>query len=164
MHRDYSREDTDIELSLYADCLEIISPVGLPNGVTIEKMKMGIVRTIRNNLLKNILRDYGYVEHLGMGVRDKIVRSMLRHSGREPEFDDKYERFKVCLWGSTDLFNRAVEKRILHRQKGVYTIPIPFMRTWLISKYARERIVPHAPQLSSPLFHERSSVIKSTEL
>jgi len=88
---------------LYADCIEIISLGGLPNGVTVEKMTMGIVRTTRNDLLKNILRDYGHVKHLGMGIRDKIVQSMLHHSGREPEFDDKHERFKACLWGSTDI-------------------------------------------------------------
>ncbi len=37
-----------------------------------------------------------------------------------------------------DLFRRALEKGILHRQKGFCTIPIPSMRTWFISNYACE--------------------------
>ncbi|MCY4204776.1 MAG: hypothetical protein OXE92_03515 [Bacteroidetes bacterium] len=45
-----------------------------------------------------------------------------------------------------DLFKRLLERGILHSQDGVYTIPIPSMRTWLISNYARERArIPHAP-------------------
>ena len=65
-HRDYSISGTDIEISLYADRLEVISPGRLPNGVTIEKMMEGD-RAARNELIKEILRDYGYVEHWGMG-------------------------------------------------------------------------------------------------
>ncbi len=66
-HRDYWWEGTDVEVSLYADRLEVISPGGLPNGVTVEKMREGVVRVARNELLKEILRDYRYIEHYGMG-------------------------------------------------------------------------------------------------
>ena len=41
-HRDYSLTGTDIEVSVYRDRVEIISPGRLPNGVTVEKMKAGI--------------------------------------------------------------------------------------------------------------------------
>jgi len=40
-HRDYTISGTDIEVSLYKDRLEVISPGRLPNGVTVEKMKQG---------------------------------------------------------------------------------------------------------------------------
>ncbi len=97
MHRDYSREGTDIEVSIYDDRVEVISPGGLPNGVTIEKIKEGVVRVARNEILKNILRDYDYAEHLGMGVRDKMIQSMINHGSSPPEFVDEEDRFKVCL-------------------------------------------------------------------
>ena len=97
-HRDYAREGTDIEVSMYADRLEIISPGRLPNGVTVEKMKEGVVRVARNELLKEILRDYGYVEHFGMGVRNRIIQSMRDHNGKEPDLVEEDDRFKVCLW------------------------------------------------------------------
>ncbi|MXW14414.1 MAG: hypothetical protein F4120_06740 [Rhodothermaceae bacterium] len=42
----------------YKDRLEIISPGPPPNGVTMEKMKEGIVRVTRNGLIKKILRSY----------------------------------------------------------------------------------------------------------
>jgi ATP-dependent DNA helicase RecG len=96
-HRDYTITVTDIEISLYSDRLEIISPGRLPNTVTIEKMKQGY-RAARNELLKEILRDYGYVEHRGMGVRNRIILSMMEHNGTEPDLIENGDRFIVKLW------------------------------------------------------------------
>ena len=96
-HRDYTIIGTDIEVSLFSDRLEVISPGRLPNGVTVEKMKEGL-RAARNEMLKEILRDYGYVEHLGMGVRNRIIQSMRAHNGTEPDLIEEEHRFIVRLW------------------------------------------------------------------
>ena len=97
-HRDYAREGTDIEVSLYSDRLEVVSPGRLPNGVTVEKMREGVVRVARNELLKEILRDYGYIEHYGMGVRNRIIEAMRAHNGTEPDLLEEDDRFVVRLW------------------------------------------------------------------
>ncbi len=99
-HRDYAREGTDVEVSLYSDRLEVISPGRLPNGVTVAKMREGVVRAARNGLLKDILRDYGYIEHFGMGVRNRIIESMRRHNQTEPDLIEQDDRFTVRLWKS----------------------------------------------------------------
>ncbi len=96
-HRDYTREGTDIEVSLYHDRMEVISPGRLPNGVTIDKMTEGVVRVARNELLKEILRDYRYIEHFGMGVRKRIVESMRHHNGTEVDLVEQDDRFIVRL-------------------------------------------------------------------
>ena len=96
-HRDYTLVGTDVEVSLYSDRLEVISPGRLPNGVTVEKMSEGL-RAARNELLKEILRDYGYVDHLGMGVRNKIIGSMRAHNGTQPDLIEDENRFTVRLW------------------------------------------------------------------
>jgi len=98
VHRDYGYEGTDIEVSLYRDRAEIVSPGRLPNGVTVQKMREGVVRAARNSLLKDILRDYGYVEHQGMGVRRRIIDSMRRHNGTETDLVEDAHRFTVRLW------------------------------------------------------------------
>ena len=97
-HRDYAREGTDIEVSLYGNRLEVISPGRLPNGVTVDKMREGVVRVARNELLKEILRDYGYIEHYGMGVRNRIIESMRTHNETEPDLLEEDNRFVVRLW------------------------------------------------------------------
>lgn len=96
-HRDYTLAGTDVEISLYQDRLEVVSPGRLPNGVTVEKMAEGL-RAARNELLKEILRDYGYVEHLGMGVRNRIIGSMRKHNGTKPDLIEEESRFIVRLW------------------------------------------------------------------
>jgi len=96
VHRDYLLSSTDIEISLYEDRLEIISPGKLPNGITPERMITGC-RAARNQLLKDVMRDYGYLEHMGMGVPRKIVKGMLDHNGTMPQLIEDGERFIVRL-------------------------------------------------------------------
>ncbi|MCI0693940.1 putative DNA binding domain-containing protein [candidate division KSB1 bacterium] len=96
-HRDYTMWMMDIEVSLYSDRLEVISPGRLPNSVTVEKMKQGY-RSTRNELLKDVLRDYEYVESRGMGVLEKIIAGMRAHNGTEPDLIEEESRFVVRLW------------------------------------------------------------------
>jgi ATP-dependent DNA helicase RecG len=96
IHRDYLLTSTDIELAIYSDRLEIISPGKLPNGITPERMRAG-TRAARNQLLKDVMRDYGYLEHMGMGVPRKIILGMLQHNGTDPELIEQGERFLMRL-------------------------------------------------------------------
>jgi len=96
-HRDYTITVTDIELSIYADRLEVISPGRLPNTVTVEKMLAGY-RATRNELIKEILRDYRYIEATGLGVPRKIVQGMRAHNGTDPDLIEEDDRFIVRLW------------------------------------------------------------------
>lgn len=96
VHRDYSISVTDIELSIYSDRLEVISPGRLPNTVTVEKMRLGY-RATRNELIKEVLRDYRYIEASGLGVPRKIVQGMLQHNGIEPDLIEEEDRFIVRL-------------------------------------------------------------------
>ncbi len=96
-HRDYTISGTDIELSIYSNRLEVISPGRLPNTVTVERMKAGC-RATRNELIKEILRDYHYVEATGLGVPRKIIAGMLKHNGIEPDLIGEEYSFMVRLW------------------------------------------------------------------
>ena len=100
IHRDYLLANTDIELAIYKDRLEIISPGKLPNGITPERMRAG-TRAARNQLLKDVMRDYGYLEHMGMGVPRKIVRSMYDHNQTDPDLVEENERFIVRLFSKS---------------------------------------------------------------
>lgn len=97
VHRDYLLSSTDIELSIYTDRLEIISPGRLPNGITPDRMLTGC-RAARNQLLKDIMRDYGYLEHMGMGIPRKIVRPLQEHNGTAPDLVEEGESFTMRFW------------------------------------------------------------------
>ncbi len=96
VHRDYSIEGTDTMLCIYADRLEVQSPGRLPNTVTVDGLRSG-ARYARNQTLVNVMRDYGYVDARGMGIRSKVIPEMARHNGTEPEFMEEEHRLTVIL-------------------------------------------------------------------
>lgn len=96
-HRDYTIAVANIELALYSDRLEVISPGRLPNSVTVDKMRAGY-RASRNELVKDVLRDYRYVEATGLGVPRKIIEGMRAHNGTESDLVEEEARFVVRLW------------------------------------------------------------------
>ena len=98
VHRDYLLSSTDIELSIYEDRMEIISPGRLPNGITPARMLTGC-RAARNQLIKDVMRDYRYLEHSGMGVPRTIVKSLKAHNNTEPVLIEDGERFTMRLLG-----------------------------------------------------------------
>jgi len=95
-HRDWTRA-VDIEISCYSNRIEIISPGKLPNSMTIEKMIAG-QRSPRNPLIMEILRDYGYVDARGMGVRTKIIPLMKSFNDTEPSFELTDDYLKTTLF------------------------------------------------------------------
>ena len=97
VHRDYSMAGTDVALTIYSNRLEVTSPGRLPNTVTPEGMRSGM-RYARNQALVNVMRDYGYVDARGMGVRIKMIPGMREHNGTEPDLIEDEYRFTVRLW------------------------------------------------------------------
>ena len=96
VHRDYSIAGTDVLLSVFDDRIEVQSPGSLPNTISIEGRRAG-GRYARNQVMMSIMRDYGYVEGLGMGIRRQVIPAMARHNGTEPDFLEEESRFTVCL-------------------------------------------------------------------
>ncbi|WP_288362805.1 RNA-binding domain-containing protein [uncultured Spongiibacter sp.] len=95
-HRDWTRF-VEIEVASYADRFEVISPGALPNSMTVEKMKAG-QRSPRNTIVMEVLRDYGYVDYRGMGVRTKIVPLTRQLTGKDPEFVVTDDYLKTILY------------------------------------------------------------------
>ncbi len=95
----------------------------------------------------------------GRAILAKLIQNIAPGTGLDEE--DIEEFFSMEYNDpdkAKDLFRRAVEKGILHSQKGVYTIPIPSMQSWLISNYTRERIeTPPIPRSILPPSRERDS-------
>jgi ATP-dependent DNA helicase RecG len=93
-HRDWTRF-VDIEISVYANRLEVISPGPLQNAMTIEKMKAG-QRSTRNQIIVDILKDYGYADARGMGIRTKVI-PLMKAQGREPVFKATEDYLQTVL-------------------------------------------------------------------
>ena len=104
-HRDWTRSE-EIEVTRYDDRLEVLSPGALQNMMTVEKMVAG-QRSPRNPLIVEVLRDYGYVDARGMGVRNKIIPLLFEHNGTKPDFIATEDYLSVVMHRSPTL--RATE-------------------------------------------------------
>ncbi|MBQ8417053.1 MAG: putative DNA binding domain-containing protein [Phascolarctobacterium sp.] len=104
-HRSYL-EDDDVKVALYDDRLEITSPGGLYNGVTLEKIRDGFSKT-RNRGIANMLSYMRVIESWGSGI-PRILRECKERGLPEPSVgvsedyvivqlfrDDYYENSKA---------------------------------------------------------------------
>ena len=95
VHRDWTRS-VEVEVVAYGDRLEITSPGALQNAMTIDKMLAG-QRSPRNPILVDIMRDYGYVDARGMGVRRKIVPLVRAQTGQDARFEATEDFLRVVM-------------------------------------------------------------------
>ena len=101
-HRDYAISGSKTRLFLFADRLELYSPGGLPNTITLDEMPY---RTFtRNQLLVSFLSRIRskrtgqvFLESRGEGVR-KILQDGEAHSGRRPEYELFGDELRLTLW------------------------------------------------------------------
>ena len=94
-HRDYSIYGGSIGLGIYDDRMEIFNDGGLPQGVTIEKIKTGFSKP-RNHLIADILFRCNLIEKWGRGIQE-IIRSCMAAGDPEPEFFTDQVEFKVIF-------------------------------------------------------------------
>jgi ATP-dependent DNA helicase RecG len=92
-HADYSI-DSPIILKMRSDRLEISSPGGLFNGLSLEKAKLGKTSE-RNPGLSKILKQLCYVEGFSHGL--PTILGVYKQYGVEPIFDVDYFSFEITL-------------------------------------------------------------------
>ncbi|GHV24441.1 transcriptional regulator [Spirochaetia bacterium] len=66
VHRDYSR-NSPVRLAIFDNRIEIISPGKLPNGLTVESIKLGQA-VVRNNLLRTYCSRFMIYRGFGSGI------------------------------------------------------------------------------------------------
>ena len=94
-HRDWTKS-IEIEVGIYSDRIEIISPGAMQNSMTVGKMIAG-QRSPRNTIIMDVLRDYGYVDSRGMGVRTKVIPLMQKMNNTVPIFEATEDYLKTTL-------------------------------------------------------------------
>ncbi len=93
-HRDYRIKGRRIEIRMYADRLEIISPGGLPGYMTLDNLVEE--HFSRNPRLVNGLYQWGYIEELGLGI-DQMIEEMMQAGHAPPVFQATSHLFTVML-------------------------------------------------------------------
>ena len=97
-HRDYSIEGRGIEVRIYSDRLEIVSPGGLLSSIKIQDLKkLKGVHQSRNSLIAKVLREMGYMRELGEGIR-RIYELMNLNDLASPELYSDNNIFSITLY------------------------------------------------------------------
>lgn len=96
-HRDYSLEGKAIEVYMYDDRLEVISPGALPGFLKIEHLQDRTgVHYARNPLITRLLTDIGIMHSVGKGLAT-IFKEMQKNGLNPPEINVSGNDFKVVL-------------------------------------------------------------------
>ena len=98
-HRDYRLRGRRIEVRMFADRLEVISPGGLPGFVTVENIIHE--HYSRNPRIVQNLFQWGYIEELGLGI-DRMVEVMEEAGQKPPTFDARANSFTVTLYNARE--------------------------------------------------------------
>ena len=96
-HRDYSLSGAQIRLFIFQDHIEVRSPGGLPNSITLDNIKFG-VHAERNRAIATLLTQLGYMSAIGTGIPRLIIRLSRLLSRHEPEFILIGEELRVRIW------------------------------------------------------------------
>lgn len=112
-HRDYF-SNSDIQLAIYDDRIEVWNPGELPKPLTPEDLKRKHKSIPRNKLLARQLFLIKYIERWGMGT-NRVVDEMKTHGLPEPEFQNLSGGFEVILCGPGTAFGEKIEKEKLHK-------------------------------------------------
>ena len=84
-----------IRIAMYDNRIEIISPGGLPKGLTEEEYLDGRVSLLRNPILANVFFRLHYIECFGTGIAR--IRSCYEKSIMKPAFELSENAVKVTL-------------------------------------------------------------------
>ncbi len=104
-HRDYRLKGRRVEIRMYDDRLEVISPGGLPGYMTLDNLVED--HFSRNPRLVAGIFEWGYIEELGLGI-DRMIEEMLQFGHPPPEFKATPYSFTVKLH---NILNRAPQIR-----------------------------------------------------
>ncbi|HEY4688922.1 MAG TPA: ATP-binding protein [Anaerolineae bacterium] len=93
-HRDYRLKGRRIEIRMFADRLEVISPGGLPGFITVDNIVEE--HFSRNPRIVAGLFQWGYIEELGLGI-DRMIEEMTQAGHPAPHFKATPYSFTVTL-------------------------------------------------------------------
>ncbi len=105
IHREWGMT-SQIRVSMFEDRVEILSPGGLPPGITEEEYLSGKLSVLRNRNLANVFYRLGFVEIFGTGITR--IKQLYEESLKRPDFEVTENTIKIVLpvvendWNLTD--------------------------------------------------------------
>ena len=87
--------DSQIKVSMFDDRIEIVSPGGLPSGITEDEYLSGKLSVLRNRNLANVFYRLGFVEIFGTGITR--IKQLYEEGLMQPDFEVSENTIKIVL-------------------------------------------------------------------
>lgn len=87
--------DLQIRVSMYDDRIEVVSPGGLPSGITEDEYLSGKLSVLRNRNLANVFYRLGFVEIFGTGITR--IKQIYSEALVKPNFEVSENAIKIIL-------------------------------------------------------------------
>ena len=94
IHRAWDIE-SQIRVLMFDDRIEVISPGGLPSGITEDEYLSGKISVLRNRNLANVFYRLGFVEIFGTGITR--IKQLYESALRKPDFEVSENTFRIML-------------------------------------------------------------------
>ena len=94
IHRVWDVE-SQIRVLMFDDRIEIISPGGLPSGITEDEYLSGKLSVLRNRNLANVFYRLGFVEIFGTGITR--IKQLYEEGLKQPDFEVSENTIKIVL-------------------------------------------------------------------
>lgn len=112
IHRVWDVE-SQIRVLMFDDRIEIISPGGLPAGITEEEYLSGKISVLRNRNLANVFYRLGFVEIFGTGITR--IKQLYKNGLIKPDFEVSENTIKMVLPVFEKNMNLTEDERTVYK-------------------------------------------------
>lgn len=104
---------SQIRVLMFDDRIEIISPGGLPSGITVGEYLGGKISVLRNRNLANVFYRLGFVEIFGPGVTR--IKQFYEGNLAKPDFEVSENTIKIVLPVLEDNLNLTEDEHTVYK-------------------------------------------------
>lgn len=105
--------DSQIRVSMYDDKIEVVSPGGLPSGITEDEYLSGKLSVLRNRNLANVFYRLGFVEIFGTGITR--IKQIYSEASVKPSFEVSENAIQIVLPVYEESTNLTEDEKIVYK-------------------------------------------------
>ena len=105
--------DSQIRVSMYDDRIEVVSPDGLPSGITEDEYLSGKLSVLRNRNLANVFYRLGFVEIFGTGITR--IKQVYSEASVKPSFEVSENAIQIVLPVYEESTNLTEDEKVVYK-------------------------------------------------
>ena len=105
--------DSQIRVSMFDDRTEIVSPGGLPSGITEDEYLSGKLSVLRNRNLANVFYRLGFVEIFGTGITR--IKQIYSEASVKPSFEVSENAIQIVLPIYEENANLTEDEKVVYK-------------------------------------------------